>query len=98
MTEDTSERATERIGPSRASERTQYSWTDAETPSIGVVEAVAAATDSDVTDLPQLADTLDPDALNDVLADAGSDVHISFEYANAHVAVSSAGTVTVGVE
>lgn len=45
------------------------SWTDSESPSIAVVEAVAAVTGREPTDLPPLADRLDTDALDGLVAE-----------------------------
>lgn len=74
--------------------RSQFTIAEYDRPSIGVVEAVAAATDRDAGALPQLGHVIDPDALNDLLERDG-DVEITFEYAGIDVTVQSDGTVFV---
>jgi len=101
MTEDTGGTSSNPTESSGTTEHARYSWTETETPSIGVVEAVAAATERDATDLPRLADAVDPDALNELLGgtEAGdNDVRVSFEYADTTVTVRSAGTVAVATD
>lgn len=65
-----------------------------------VVSAVAEATGRDVIDLPPLADSVDPDALETIVADAGNGhrvgVEVRFAYAGCDVAVEAGGEVTVG--
>lgn len=74
-------------------------WTDATRPSVKVVEHVAAETDRDSMDLPQLNDFVDPDALDKFLgavATKSEDVaHVSFDYDGFRVTVDSSGTVTL---
>jgi hypothetical protein len=65
-------------------------------PTVGVVEAVAAATDRDPGSLPQLGHVVDPDAIDDLLA-SDPDVEIDFEYADTTVTVYGDGTVVVDV-
>jgi len=72
----------------------QFTISEYDRASIGVVEAVAAATDRDAGDLSQLGRVIDPDALDDLL-DHGGDVKITFEYAGAEVTVQGDGTVFV---
>lgn len=74
--------------------RSQFTISGYDRPSIGVVEAVGAATDRDAGALPQLGHVVDPDALDDLLGRSG-DVEISFEYAGVEVIVQSDGTVFV---
>lgn len=53
-------------------------------PDVAVVEAIAAKEDIDETDLPPIADVINPDALNtlfDSIEEAQrSDAHVQFEY------------------
>jgi hypothetical protein len=72
----------------------QFTISEYDRASIGVVEAVAAATDRDAGTLPQLGHVIDPDALDDLL-DRGGDVEITFEYASTEVTVHGDGTVFV---
>jgi len=74
--------------------RSQFTISEYDRPSIGVVEAVATATDRDTGALPQLGHVIDPDALDDIL-DHDGDVEISFEYAGTDVTVQGDGTVFV---
>lgn len=75
------------------------SWTDSESPSIAVVEAVAAVTGREPTDLPPLADRLDTDALDGLVAEEapGWDlpVSVSFEYAGVDVTIHGEGDLEV---
>lgn len=59
------------------------------TPSLAIVEAVADATDRDPTDLPPLAETADPDAIDAILTSTDPDagLYLSFRYAGVTVAV-----------
>jgi hypothetical protein len=75
-------------------ERSQFTISEYDRPSIGVVEAVGAATDRDADSLPQLGHTIDPDALDDLLG-RDEDVEVTFEYAETEVTVQSDGTVFV---
>ena len=74
--------------------RSQFTIAEYDRPSIGVVEAVATATDRDAGGLPQLGRAIDPDALDDLLG-RGGDVEIVFEYAGVEVTVQGDGTVFV---
>lgn len=74
---------------------------DVSTPSTAVVEAVAAASgraavpSPDSTDpLPPLFDAIDPDALDTLVASAGTDVTVSFQYAGYAVVIEN-GTISV---
>lgn len=72
-------------------------WDTCCTPTVAVVEAVAAATDRDPTDLPLLQRTVDPDALDALFdGEAGPDrsVCLSFTYAGAKVTLGDNGQVT----
>jgi len=91
MTDD-HQRSHSRSG--RDGTHSQFTISEYDRPSIGVVEAVAAATDRDADALPQLGRVIDPDAL-DYLLDRGGDLEISFEYAGTEVTVQGDGTVFV---
>lgn len=60
---------------------TTYTLDDEEAPSDGVYAAVAAVDDRSPLDLPPLARTVDPDALDALLADESGTREITFEYA-----------------
>ncbi|MDH5018642.1 HalOD1 output domain-containing protein [Halobacterium rubrum] len=75
---------------------TTYDLGEYDRPTVGVVEAVAAATDRDPGSLPQLGHVVDPDAIDDLLA-SGPDVEIDFEYADTTVTVRGDATVVVDV-
>ncbi|WP_415380424.1 HalOD1 output domain-containing protein [Halosimplex sp. TS25] len=64
-------------------------------PSVAIVEAVAAMTDTEPSLLPPLAHTVDGDALNAILGDAGSSVALSFAYAGVDVCVEATGEILV---
>jgi len=91
MNDDNQRRPSRRGGDGTDS---QFTISEYDRASIGVVEAVAAATDRNPGALPQLGHVIDPDALDDLL-DHGGDVEIAFEYAGAEVTVHGDGTVFV---
>ena len=62
-----------------------------------VVEAVAAASECDVVELPPLYESIDPDAL-DALVDSMANGYISFTYADHRVTVDSDETVSVDAD
>lgn len=74
-------------------------WTDVESLAFEVVHAVAKATDTDPNELGPLYETIDPDALTDLLrtsdddSRATSEITISFQYADCDVTVYSSGTI-----
>lgn len=77
---------------------TSFDWSRNGQPSIAVVEAVAAVTGRDTTDVPPLYDFLNPDAL-DALAtvrgfDTVDDVCVEFAYDGVEISVTGDGTVT----
>lgn len=81
---------------------TWHNWADSGQPSLAVIEAVAAATDRDVLELPSLSRAVDPDALNSLLVPdgvredgGGNTVHVSFEYAGVVVLVDSTGLIEI---
>ena len=57
-----------------------------------VIRAVAETTDTDPATLPPLYESVDPDALNE-LVDSMSDGEISFEHADCEITVDSDGGV-----
>lgn len=63
-----------------------------------IVEAVAAATDRAMTDLPPLYDTVDADALDALLNGQSSSVTISFQYADTDVTVNGNGSIEIQVD
>lgn len=64
-------------------------------PSIGVLEAVTAATGTPATDLRPLYEVVDPDALDDLFRPSAGDGHangaVSFRYAGCTVTVHADG-------
>lgn len=76
--------------------RTCVTWTgDETTPVYAVVTAVASVTGEDPCDLPPLARTVDPDALNVLLSSAAvaDETTVQFEYAGQTVVVRGSGEV-----
>lgn len=71
----------------------EFSWRTDGRPSVGLVNAVAAATNRRPTELPQLGRTVDPDSLDALLQ--SNDVTVSFQYADVDVTAHSDGTVLV---
>lgn len=75
----------------------RHDWTDEEEVGAAVATAVAAATDSGVTDMTPLAHAVDTDALDRLLADGRADgpVAVSFRYEGVDVRVASDGEILV---
>lgn len=75
-----------------------YDW-ETTPPSVAVVETVADATDREPEDVGPLYGSVDPDALDALVApdsgDGDNDVRVSFEFGGRHVTIHSSGTVTV---
>ena len=79
--------------------RTTYDWSST-TPSTGVIETIAVASDRKPTDIEPLYDTLDPDALDTLIRSSRNDsvgegTSVRFEFAGHDVTVQSDGTVSV---
>lgn len=74
--------------------RTTTELETAESPSLRVIETIAAVTDADPLTMPPLYDTVDPDALDTVL-DADGTIEIVFEYDGHAVEVTGDGEVRV---
>jgi len=74
----------------------EYQWDDESTPSIAVVEAVAATTGKEPRALPPLQHAIDGDALDDLFT-GGSDgvLRLSFEYAGTAVTLHQSGRIDV---
>jgi len=79
-------------------EAVHHNWQGLESPSVAVVEAVAAATDQTPTGLPLLQNTLDPDALNALLTKGAASVTVSFQYAEAIVSASGDGSIKIRID
>jgi len=76
-----------------------YSKGTDETVSEAVVRAVAGAAGADVTELPPLAGTIDPDALDAPLSGVVSRARVSFAYHGYEISVEIDGSGTdVAVE
>lgn len=76
-----------------------YDWSD-ERPSAAVVETVAAAMGLEPTELQTLQRTVDADALDTLVREAGSEttLRVDFRYAGTGVQIGADGTVSVTVE
>jgi hypothetical protein len=75
----------------------EHQWTDTVSPCTSIIEAVAAATDRQPTDLPTLDARIDGDALDTLLLRGSPSLTISFEYAGTVVLARGDGTVRVTV-
>ena len=73
----------------------RHNWTESDHPSVMIVEAVAAATDRNTTDLSPLQETIDADALDTLLDGQASSVVVSFRYADTGVTVTGDGSIEV---
>jgi hypothetical protein len=82
--------------PAAASGCYRYEWGDSDRPSMALVDAVAAATDRDQTDLPPLHEFVDVDALNMLMTGQSDDVvGVSLVYDGVAVRIDSAGRIDV---
>ena len=73
----------------------ETSVTGDEPVSLAVVRAVAAIEDVPAAELPPLYESIDPDALCELLEDGGFDGEITFSYDGYEVLVTSAVSVEV---
>ncbi|QKY17666.1 hypothetical protein Hrr1229_012490 [Halorubrum sp. CBA1229] len=74
----------------------RYDWSDV-SPVVGVIKAVSDAEDVDTDEIPILAETVDPESLNDLCMSASdsSPVTVSFAHVGYDVTVRSDGCVIV---
>lgn len=82
--------------------RITYDWSSTP-PSTGVVEAIADAADRDATTLEPMYETIDPDALDQLVRseserELDGNVAVSFEYAGYGVTVRGDGSVVVRID
>jgi len=72
-------------------------WTSGDGPSVAVATAVAVATDRDVTEMAPLGNSVDTDALDELVAGSRGDgsLHVAFRYEGVDVRVASDGEITV---
>lgn len=68
-------------------------------PTVAIVDAVAAKDDVDTSDLPPIADAIDPEALNTLLTSMDephrSDAHFQFEYHDYTVHITGDQEITL---
>lgn len=85
--------------PARAStdeSAVQYQWDGDTTPSTAVVEAVAATTGREPETLPPLYETVDADAVDDLVSNDGAGtLRLSFEYVGTAVTIYPDGVIEV---
>ena len=60
-----------------------------------IVLAVAAVTDVEPVDLPNLTESIDPDALDALLSDGTDSVTVSFTYADCEITVDSGRSLSI---
>jgi hypothetical protein len=85
---------------STASDETviRHRWDGTTSPSMAVVEAVAAATDREPTDLSQLYRTINADTLDSLITgETGSPFQVTFVYEGVTVIVDQSGAIEVVV-
>lgn len=72
-------------------------WTRFNQPSRAVIEVIAEASDTDLTELPPLQHTIDAEALDVLIAqsDTNTGIELTFEYANTVVMIERSGTLTI---
>lgn len=80
----------------------RHEWGESDSPSTAVIEAVAAATNHDPTDMSPLYDHIDPDALDLLMtsqaADRANAITVAFIYENVAVRIDSRGWVAVQLD
>ncbi|RLM62838.1 hypothetical protein DVK05_15945 [Halorubrum sp. Atlit-8R] len=76
----------------------RHDWRKSGLPSVAIVEAVAAATNRETTDLPPLQETIEADALDALFDGQSSSVAVSFQYADTDVSVTGDGSIEVRVD
>ncbi|RLM34850.1 hypothetical protein DVK01_14375 [Haloarcula sp. Atlit-120R] len=76
----------------------RHNWRKSGCPSVAIVEAVAAATNQETTDLPPLQEAIEADALDTLLDGRSSSVATSFQYADTDVSVTGDGSIEVRVD
>lgn len=74
---------------------TTYHWTEGENPTVDIVNAIAAETGQDPTDLDSLDGRVDGDALNTLLETGDDSLSVSFRYDKQVVTVSGHGAITI---
>lgn len=79
---------------------TSGEWAETDSPSLAIVEAVAAVTGRDPEGMDQLYDAIDPDALDRLVRQTGAEgrsdgVCLSFRYGGCTVIVAADGRVAV---
>lgn len=80
----------------------EYDWTTTGGPSLAVIEAVAATTGRETSDVPPLHEYVDGDALDALVTSASArstdHMHVSFSYNGYRVVVDGSGAVRLPVE
>ena len=84
--------------PDGPGEPLQADWSDADHPTTDIVEAVAAATGRQTSELDPIQEYVDGDALETLLTKASTTVNVSFVYDEAQVRASSDGSINVWTE
>jgi hypothetical protein len=64
-------------------------------PIFAVVDAVAAKKGVSAEDLPPISESVDPDALDRLVTEAKTSLHIEFQYLEYHVTITATGDVEV---
>lgn len=72
----------------------RFDW-DVTPPSVAVVHTLSEVTDRDERDLDLLVDSIDPDALDDLVGASETPLHVEFEYEGHTITVLDDGRVTV---
>ncbi len=70
-------------------------WTEYESPSHGIVESIAAVTDRPVESLVPLAESVDPEAIDDLLAGGDRETTTSFVHDGVRVTAAGDGRVEI---
>lgn len=89
------------IGPDMSAqsfEPFEAEWSEADGPTVAIIEAVAAATDQALSDLEPLQEHIDGDALEQLLTESSAPLTLSFVYEDVHVRVSTDNTISVWAE
>lgn len=83
----------------KSTKRVTYEWDEKTPPAVAIVEAVAATTGREPTNLPPLYEYVDGEAL-DTLLQSGSgsrpgDIEVTFRYEGVQVSVRSDGSIVI---
>lgn len=84
--------------PASKTYRVSFDGAESAPPSVALVDAMAAVTDTDPTALDPLYESVDPDALDDLFGRAGTDAfdgRVTFTYCDREVTIDGSGEIVI---